>query len=119
MFLQDSVVIKDQNIFNLLDDEGSIALTDDPVPFGMYMGVYERSVLEKIHIPLPETKQDAIKYEIEWTKIYCSQAYKLKTAYPELSDRNATKKEVVFGRENLVLENDHLIKYKGNWGQIF
>jgi hypothetical protein len=119
MFLQDSVVIKDQNIFNLLDDEGSIALTDDPVPFGMYMGVYERSVLEKIYIPLPETKQDAIKYEIEWTKIYCSQAYKLKTAYPELSDKNATKKEVVFGRENLVLENDHLIKYKGNWGQIF
>jgi hypothetical protein len=104
MFLQDSVVIKDQNIFNLLDDEGSIALTNDPVPFGMYMGVYERSVLEKIHIPLPESKEDAIRYEIEWTKIYCSQAPKLKTAYPELSDQNATKKEVIFGRENLVLK---------------
>ena len=119
MFLQDSVVIKDQNIFNLLDEEGSIALTNDPVPFGMYMGVYERSVLEKVHIPLPETKQDAIRYEIEWTKIYCSQASKLKIVYPELCDRNAIKKEIVFGRENLVLENDYLIKYKGNWGQIF
>jgi hypothetical protein len=119
MFLQDSVVVKDQNIFKLLDDEGSIAFTNDPVPFGMYMGVYERSVLEKIYIPLPRTKQDAIKYEIEWTKIYCSQAPKLKTAYPELCDQNATRKEFVFGRENLVLENDYLIKYKGNWGQIF
>ena len=27
------------------------------------------------------------------------------------------RKEVLFGRENLVLENDFIIKYKGNWGQ--
>lgn len=120
MFLQDSVVIKDQGVFNLLDQEqGSIAFTNDPVPFGMFMGVYERTVLEKVFIPVPATKAESIQYELEWTKIYCSQAFQLKTAYPELCDRNATRKEVVFGRENLVLENDYLIKYKGNWGQIF
>jgi len=37
--------------------------------------------------------------------------------FPELSDANATRKEMKFGRENLVLENDYLIKYKGDWGQ--
>ena len=119
LLLQDSVVIKNQNIFDLLNDEGSIALTNDPVPFGMYMGVYEREVLEKIHIPLPKTKQEAIRYELEWTKIYCNHALTLRIAFPELCDKNAKHKKVVFGRENLVLENDYLIKYKGNWGQIF
>jgi hypothetical protein len=117
MFLQDSVVIKDNQIFELLNEKGSIALTNDPAPYGMYMGIYERKILSQINIPLPKSKEESIKCEISWTTDYCRMAKNVRIAFPDLTDKNATKKEILFGRENLVLENDFLIKYKGNWGQ--
>jgi len=118
MFLQDSVVIKDEKIFELLyQDKGSIALTNDPCMYGMYMGVYEREVLEKIDIPVPKSKAESIEYELTWTDAYCKAAKNVRLAFTDLTDSKAKRKEVVFGRENLVLENDFLIKYKGNWGQ--
>lgn len=119
MFLQDSVIIKKQSIFELLyQDKGSIALTNDPGMYGMYMGVYEREVLSKIDIPIPQSKAEAINYELTWTEAYCKAARNVRVAFNDLTDSKAKRKEVVFGRENLVLENDFLIKYKGNWGQL-
>jgi hypothetical protein len=117
MFLQDSVVVKDHKLFELLEEDGSIALSSDPVPYGMYLGVYERKVLSKIDIPTPQSKKEAIDYEITWTQAYCSAAKRVRIAFDNLNDKSALRKEVLFGRENLVLENDYLIKYKGNWGQ--
>lgn len=118
LFLQDSVVIKNEKLFELLYERASIALTNDPNVYGMYMGVYEREHLAKIDIPIPESKREAIEFEMSWTAKYCQAAKNVRIAFPDLTDRNATKKEIVFGRENLVLENDFLIKYKGNWGQL-
>jgi hypothetical protein len=117
-FLQDSVIIKDERLFELLDEKASIALTNDPSTYGMYMGVYERKHLAKIDIPIPQSKREAIEFEMTWTAKYCQAAKNVRIAFPDLADRNAVKKEIVFGRENLVLENDFLIKYKGNWGQL-
>lgn len=119
MFLQDSIIIKDEKIFELLyEDKGSIALTNDPCMYGMYMGIYERHVLEKIHIPIPKSKAESIQYELTWTEAYCKAARNVRLAFTDLTDSRAKRKEVIFGRENLVLENDFLIKYKGNWGQL-
>lgn len=119
MFLQDSVVIKDEKIFELLyNDKGSIALTNDPCMYGMYMGIYERKFLEQIQIPIPKSKAESIQYELTWTETYCRAARNVRLAFTDLTDSKAKRKEVVFGRENLVLENDFLIKYKGNWGQL-
>lgn len=118
MFLQDSVVIKNQSLFDLLfKDKGSISLTNDPAMYGMYLGVYERHILEKIEIPLPKTKAESIAYELSWTDNYCKAAKNVRLAFTDFSDSRSKRKEVLFGRENLVLENDFLIKYKGNWGQ--
>lgn len=119
MFLQDSIIIKDEKIFELLyEDKGSIALTNDPCMYGMYMGVYERQILEKIDIPIPKSKAESIQYELTWTDAYCKAARNVRLAFTDLTDSRAKRKEVIFGRENLVLENDFLIKYKGNWGQL-
>lgn len=119
MFLQDSIIIKDEKIFELLyEDKGSIALTNDPCMYGMYMGVYERHVLEKVDIPIPKSKAESIQYELTWTDAYCKAARNVRLAFTDLTDSRAKRKEVIFGRENLVLENDFLIKYKGNWGQL-
>lgn len=119
MFLQDSIIIKDEKIFELLyEDKGSIALTNDPCMYGMYMGIYERHVLEKVDIPIPKSKAESIQYELTWTEAYCKAARNVRLAFTDLTDSRAKRKEVIFGRENLVLENDFLIKYKGNWGQL-
>lgn len=119
MFLQDSIIIKDERIFELLyEDKGSIALTNDPCMYGMYMGIYERHVLEKVDIPIPKSKAESIQYELTWTEAYCKAARNVRLAFTDLTDSRAKRKEVIFGRENLVLENDFLIKYKGNWGQL-
>lgn len=118
MFLQDSVVIKNQALFDLLfKDKGSIALTNDPTMYGMYLGVYERHILEKIEIPIPKSKAESIAYELSWTESYCKAARNVRLAFTDFSDNKSRGKAVLFGRENLILENDFLIKYKGNWGQ--
>ena len=118
LFLQDSVVIKNQNLFDLLDDgHGSISLTNDPCMYGMYLGIYERQILEQVEIPIPESKSEAISYELTWTESYCQKAKNVRLAFTNLNDKMATSKIMLFGRENLVLENEYLIKYKGNWGQ--
>lgn len=118
MFLQDSVVIKNDSLFDLLfKDKGSISLTNDPCMYGMYLGVYERHILEKIEIPVPKTKAESIAYELSWTDNYCKAARNVRLAFTDFSDSRSKRKQVLFGRENLVLENDFLIKYKGNWGQ--
>ena len=115
LFLQDSVVVKDPKLFDLFEEPGSTALTDDPRPYGMYMGVYERCVLEQIEIPQPHNKEDSIAFEISWTESYCRAATTIRVACPGLSDRNSTRQVDMFGRPNLVLENDLLVKYKGTW----
>jgi hypothetical protein len=118
MFLQDSVVVKDEKLFELLThDKGSISLTNDPCIYGMYMGVYEREILKQIEIPIPQNKAQSIAYELSWTDTYCRVAKNVRVAFTDLTDANSKRKQVLFDRENLVLENDFLIKYKGNWGQ--
>jgi hypothetical protein len=118
MFLQDSVVIKNDKLFEFLThDKGSISLNNDPCVYGMYMGVYERKVLQEIEIPIPQNKRESIEYELSWTETYCRVAKNVRVAFTDLTDASSKRKQVLFDRENLVLENDFLIKYKGNWGQ--
>lgn len=117
MYLADSVVVKDERLFQLLDEQGSIAFSSDPGIYGMYLGVYERKVLEKIQIPYPKNKKEVIEYELSWTQTYAQAAKNVRIAFDNLTDSKSKRKEVLFGRENLVLENDFLIKYKGHWGQ--
>ena len=118
MFLQDSVIVKNEKLFELLDnDKGSIAFTNDPSMYGMYMGVYERVHLAKIDIPVPKSKAESIMYEMSWTGSYCQVAKNVRLAFTDFTDSKSQRKETIFGRPNLVLENDFLIKYKGNWGQ--
>ena len=118
MFLQDSVVVKDERLFDLVfNDKGSISLSNDPCFYGMFMGVYERQHLAKIDIPIPKSKAESIALELSWTDKYCQAAKNVRLAFTDFKDSNSKRQETIFGRLNLVIENDFLIKYKGNWGQ--
>ena len=116
LFLQDSWVIKSDGFWDLLEQfEGSIALTKDPYFFGCYAGVYERSVIEEIGIPIVADKDSAIRYEISWHKDYVEWAGEPVVLFPDLTDANSRNVTIRHGRENLVLENDFVVKYKGTW----
>lgn len=115
-FLQDTVVVHDTSFLaDALDHEGSVPLCNDPAPFGMFMGVYERDVLLEVGLPEVTDKRHAIRLEIEWTRRYWDAAGRPPALFPELRDANAVGVEHRHGRDNLVLRNEYLTKYKGTW----
>ena len=117
-FFQDSVVFKSTDwIDEALKQNQSISLNNDPDLYGTYMGIYDPKILNQIDVPIPTNKAEAVELELTWTKKYVAKAGAVQILFPDLKDSNATRKELRHGRENLVLENDYLIKYKGNWGQ--
>lgn len=116
LFLQDSWVIKSDKFWDLLEQfEGSVALTRDPYFFGCYAGVYQRSVVEKIGTPKVKDKQDSILLEIDWHRRYVEASVEPTVLFPELTDHKAAGIVVKHGRENLVLENEFVTKFKGTW----
>lgn len=115
LFLQDSVVIKDTSFIDMIFSyPKSVAISNCPVPFGMYLGVYSRETLNKVGVPKARTKEDAIMWEVEWSNKYCS-VEDVPVMFDDFTDGNAKGIKDMFGRPNLVLENDYLIKYKGTW----
>jgi hypothetical protein len=116
LFLQDSWVIKSDGFWELLEQfEGSVSLNRDPYFFGCYAGVYERRVIEKLGIPMAWDKEVAILHEINWHRKYVSLSGEPTVLFPELTDKNATGIVEHHGRDNLLLENDFVAKYKGTW----
>jgi hypothetical protein len=116
LFLQDSWLIKDEGFWDLLEaHSGSVAINSDPYYFGCYAGVYERSVIEQIGVPVMADKREAILNEIDWHKAYVEIAGEPTVLFPDLTDNNATGTVERHGRINLVLDNDYIAKYKGTW----
>jgi hypothetical protein len=117
-FFQDSVVFKETEWINeALGKYSSVSLNSDPDLYGTYMGIYDPKILRQIEVPIPKSKAEAIEFELSWTKKYVEQAQGVEVLFPEFKDANARRKEFKHDRENLILENQYLIKYKGNWGQ--
>jgi hypothetical protein len=116
LFLQDSLVIRDENFIDLIfEQSGSACLLCTPKCLGAYLGLYERKVLERVGIPTCSTKEDAIRYEIEWTSFYINNCPEFRHTLPLAQREIRTLRK--FGRENLVLVNDYYEKWYGNWGE--
>lgn len=115
LFIQDSVIVSPALYASLSHFEGSVALLSDPVPFGCYLGVYERKVLEQVGFPNIRSKREAVEAEIWWTTAYCEAAGNVPVLTPQTCDAKAVKIVKRHGRDNLVLENELFTKYKGTW----
>lgn len=108
LFLQDSVVVKDMLwIDDIFSHDESVSLSHKH--FFMYMGKYTRKDLAKVDFPEVRTKSKAVRYEDEWTSKYAPDCPSLWPLYDTdvFEQRN--------GRLNMVLENEHIVKYKGTW----
>lgn len=115
-FLQDSVIVHDPAFLtDALGRSGAVALCADPAPYGMFMGAYDRHLLEQVGLPEVTGKRHSIELELAWTRAYCDAAGSVEVLFPDLADRNASGIVERHGRPNLVLANDHLTKFKGTW----
>lgn len=114
--LHDTIVVHSAELFaQAFAQPASCAISDCPVKFGMYLGVYTRSTLNALErIPQPNRKDEAIFWERQFADEYCA-VENVPTLCPEFTDANAVGQEERHGRNNLVLQHPWLTKYKGTW----
>lgn len=116
LFLQDSTRVKNPDwLYSVLQKKGvSVSLNYEPCWFGMYMGLYRTEVLRKLVLPCVETKMDAVLAEISVGKDYERHETSMEILWPDFTLDNATH-DNIYGRNVMVYENEHFIKYKGCW----
>ena len=114
LFLQDSVVIRDERFFDrVFEAKGSACFIEGSTCLNGFMGLYERAVLNKLAIPVVNDKEDSIRYEVEWTKEYIEACGHLEHPIPISQKKFETVRK--FGRENLVLVSPYFEKWYGTW----
>lgn len=115
LFIQDSCVIHDLKLLDMVFGyEGSVSITNHPTLFGCYLGKYRREVLTRSKIPVVLTKAESVRQETSWTVKYAA----LDSTINLFDDFDVPEKhffEQRHGRNNLVLRNEYLTKYKGTW----
>lgn len=112
ILLQDSVELKETDwLDEVFDYKGSVSF-DNNTPYFMYLGKYQRSVLETVGVPVITTKRQAVTNETAWTAQYNGAAGNTKHLF-DLKDTGVFKDHL--GRRNMIIENDQLIKYKHIW----
>lgn len=117
IFLQDSLVIRNNDLLqSVFDAPGSACLMCDPDHLGSYLGMYERSVLQRVGIPDALNKSDSIRFEWEWTKTYYNACENF--SHPIELNQQTVHTVMKHGRENMLYVNDLYEKWKGDWGQI-
>lgn len=113
VYLQDTVVIKDIKLFDIVfEHKGqSVEISKD---FYSYIGKYVSKDIEKVGIPKVENKKEAVFHEISgFRPAYLRQSNPIKL--DSLLPIESGVFEEKHGRNNMVLESDYLIKYKGCW----
>lgn len=115
IILQDTIEIKDQKIFKILFEnyEGkSVAYNPH---FQMYLGKYRRVALEQMTIPQVRTKVEAVRQEESFAREYM-RIDPTDVFNPQFKDEAFyTSWEDMFGRKNLRMEDEYIIKRKGTW----
>lgn len=117
ILIQDTLEIKDMSVFEaMLSVEGhSIAYNSK---WECYLGKYRRAVLDKMTIPYAFTKLDALYWEIRLPTIYNEiseqmEGHRFLTVNDNWGNNNPDNyHEEKFGRKNIVLADDYIIKRK-------
>lgn len=115
VLLQDSFEVKDQSFLDIcFSREESVALGPT---FFHYAGKWKRSVLEQMEIPEVFTKKQSIYWEHAFSRAYWEResVWVFDEHFHDGENQGFVE---MFGRTNMLLENDYYIKRKGNWGQI-
>lgn len=119
LFLPDTVRAKTHHwIYAMREHVGStVAINREPAEMGCFMGKYQRSVINAIGgVPHTPDKRSAVDAEATWLRKYWAAATNKHVLWPDLQHGAQPEKIVMMhGRENAVLENDDIQKFKGTW----
>jgi hypothetical protein len=114
VFLHDSCRVKDPSF---LDEvflyPYSVAFSNHPCLFGMYLGKYQRSVLKTMDIPVIHTKKEAVDQEILFAHDYTSRDPATILWFDDFSTSDVF--EQFAGKQCMKVENQYLIKWKSTW----
>lgn len=108
LFLQDSTKILSPEFWDAIEaQDGPCWLFGHPP---MFMAVYDVEDILPLVSSRPLSKAEAIATEVEWPA-----ELNYPSVWPEVRDATALRREQKHGRDNLVLGNDHIEKWKGTW----
>lgn len=110
--LQDTFEIKDDKIFDLFFKEPGTVFGNSQGQ--MFFNKYDSEQLKTIPLPEVNDKLTAVIAESDLHSILMRK-FKPKVLLPNFVDNN--KREHKFGRENMIIENDLVKKYKGTWSR--
>jgi len=110
--LHDTTEVKDNNLFKLLfeDYKGRSVWMNSRGQ--MFLNKYRKEVLDKTEIPVVTDKRSAVKSEDTLQQRYREHE---KPVVLDEGFVDGPAREYKFGRENMVIENKWLKKYKGTW----
>lgn len=114
-FLQDSVEIKNTDIFKIAfeDYEGRLVAVDPS--FKSYLGKYTRKSLENACIPEKQDKITAVDTEQNLGDFLVRTNIDMVSLTTDFNKSNVFEEK--FGRVNMILENEYLKKYKATWSR--
>lgn len=113
--LQDTIEIKDQEVFEALFEVYKGRSVAYNPHFQMYLGKYRREALEKMELPKVRSKIEAVRQEEIFAKQYMS-IEPTDVFNPQFKDEAFYDNwEEMFGRTNLKMEDEYIIKRKGTW----
>lgn len=115
ILLQDTIEIKNNSIFEILfNNYPNQSVAYNP-HFQMYLGKFRRETLEKLSIPVVTNKIESVAQEGAFLKQYMD-TENVAIFNPHFIDGNFYGSyEELWGRKNLILSDEYLIKRKGTW----
>lgn len=114
--LQDTFEVKNKDLFRRVFEEFPGQSVSYNPYLQMYLFKYRREILEKMNLPEVRSKRESIRLEEVFNREYEKLDGNLHIFNPRFrDDAFYGNYEERFGRKNLKLEDDYLIKRKGTW----
>lgn len=112
LHLMDTCVLTDDEmVHEMFSHDGGVYLCRG---FFSYLGKYDSGAVRRVGIPKIETKDEAIRAEWEWNGKYLGADHKAIQFQPPLPVITEVF-EMRHGRQNMVLDNGFIKKYKARW----
>lgn len=112
ILLQDTIEVKDVKLFDMAFEQENKTVYFFH-RFMCYAGKYRKEILNKIGIPIVNTKFDSVIQEDLFHKKYFEAEPDAICLFPDLNDTDNFEEK--FGRNNMIIENNFIKKYKGTW----
>ncbi len=119
LFLPETTRIKRLELFDMVFKENkgkSVSICQHPTVGGMYLMKYRREILKQMPIPEVKTKRMAVFWEVVFNTFYAGlDDGNVVVLFPDMVHSDVFVEK--YGRMNMVMWNEYIERWKGDWGQ--